>query len=150
MMRVVVGMMTVEMMIVGEILLTSLVVLMKKQIRMIVIVRKIIGTGNIIPNFFGGSNEETNDENKDSDNDESNVPNFFGIADDEETTNCEENTNNEENNIDNSNENLPNTLTVENQGSGLITNPIQQEPTSGRCPDGTHISPSGDCEVTKR
>jgi hypothetical protein len=44
---------------------------------------------------------------------------------------------------------LPTSLTVENQGSGLITNPIQQEPTSGRCPDGTHISPSGDCEVPK-
>jgi hypothetical protein len=41
---------------------------------------------------------------------------------------------------------LPTTITVENQGSGLITNPIQQEPTSNRCPDGTHISPSGDCE----
>ena len=108
---------------------------------------KNIGTGNIISNFFGGSNEETNDKNKDSDNDESNVPNFFGIADDEETTNGEGNTNNEGNNIDNSNQNLPNTLTVENQGSGLITNPIQQEPTSDRCPDGTHISPSGDCEV---
>jgi hypothetical protein len=27
-----------------------------------------------------------------------------------------------------------------------ITNPIQQEPTSNRCPDGSHRSPSGDCE----
>jgi hypothetical protein len=104
------------------------------------------GPGNIISNFFGGSNEETNDKDKDSDNGESNVPNFFGIADDEETTNGEGNTNNEGNNIDNSNQKLPTTLTVENQGNRLITNPIQPDPTSGRCPDGYHRSPSGDCE----
>ena len=57
------------------------------------------------------------------------------------------NTNNEENNIDNPNGNLPTTSTVENQGSGLTTSTVQQEPTSKRCPNGTHRSPSGDCEV---
>ena len=132
-----------------EIHLTFLVLPMKKQMRMDESGsdNNGIGTGNIIPNFFGGSNEETNEEDDDTYNDESNIPNFFSVADDEEINIDEENTNHEENLIDNPNENLPTTMTVENQGSGLISGIQFNKNLSNRCPDGTHRSPSGDCEV---
>ena len=101
------------------------------------------GTGKMISNFFGGSNGETNEDSEEDE--ESTTPNFFGVAN-EETNDNEKNTNNEEDNIDNPNEDFPTTVTDENKGSGLITSPVQQEPTSNRCPDGSHRSPSGDCE----